>query len=66
MEAIGNVGTGAEIVVSPVVGRNLRRLRFTNSKFCSHGNGSGTFYEISTLHRMVSPLIVRFDPGRVG
>jgi hypothetical protein len=37
IEAIGHRGTEAEVVLSPVVGGNLR-VRFTHSKFCSYGN----------------------------
>jgi hypothetical protein len=44
------LGTGAEVVVAPVVGGNLR-LRFTASKLRSYGNCNSAFYKISTLHR---------------
>jgi hypothetical protein len=42
IEAIGHPRTGAEGVVSPIVGGNFR-LRFTHSKFCNYGNSDSAF-----------------------
>src|SRR5580692_1250298 len=49
IQSIGQAGTGAEVVVSPVVGGNVC-LRPAHSQICSYANDSCSSYKVSTPH----------------